>query len=187
MANILESSSSKSSSKKDKTFEGFASLVKHLPTGTVFLFQFLEPVLTNNGHCRTINKYLSGILLVTCGLSCILSSFTDSYKGSDDRTHYALVTPSGLWPATAAESVDLKKYRLRIGDFVHAALSVAVFMVVALLDVNTQQCFYPSLASSEKTLIQALPPVIGTVSGAVFVKFPSTRHGIGYQRTTNSN
>jgi hypothetical protein len=44
-----------------KTFSGVGNLVKLLPTGTVFLFQYLSPVVTNNGHCNTINKYLSAV------------------------------------------------------------------------------------------------------------------------------
>lgn len=41
----------------DRVFKGVGDLIKLLPSGTVFLFQFLSPLLTNNGQCHTVNKY----------------------------------------------------------------------------------------------------------------------------------
>ncbi|XP_031252067.1 protein DMP2-like [Pistacia vera] len=180
-------SSSSSNSISDKTFTGLGNLIKLLPTGTVFVFQFLNPVLTNNGNCSTVNKYLTSFLIGLCGLSCALSCFTDSYKGSDGKTHYGFVTTTGLWPSTNAGSVDLSKYKLRFGDFVHAFFSIIVFGVVSLLDSNTVECFYPSFESSEKILLMVLPPVIGVISGGVFMAFPNTRHGIGYPSSSSSD
>ncbi|RVW55684.1 Protein DMP2 [Vitis vinifera] len=181
------SGKSTQSSITDRTFTGVGNLIKLLPTGTVFLFQFLNPVLTNNGHCHTINKYLTGILLGVCGFSCCFSSFTDSYFGSDGMTHYGVATKNGLWPSSASESVNLSAYKLRVGDFVHAFLSLTVFAVVALLDSNTVDCFYPSFESTEKLLLMVLPPVIGAISSTVFMVFPNKRHGIGYPASQTSH
>ena len=75
-----------------KTLTGFGNLIKLLPTGTVFLYQFLNPVLTNNGNCHVSNKYMSGALIGLCGLSCFFSSFTDSYTGTDGMTHYGNIS-----------------------------------------------------------------------------------------------
>ncbi|ONI28531.1 hypothetical protein PRUPE_1G146200 [Prunus persica] len=175
--------STTSSSKKtvnDRTLTGAGNFIKVLPTGTVFLFQFLNPVLTNNGHCAVLNKSLSAILIAISGFSCFFASFTDSYTGSDGKTHYGVATTKGLWPSTNSKSVDLSAYKLRFGDFVHAFFSLIVFAVVSLLDTNSVRCFYPGFESSEKVLLQALPAIIGAVAGAVFVVFPYSRHGIGY-------
>ncbi|XP_047334320.1 protein DMP2-like [Impatiens glandulifera] len=169
-----------SKSMKDMTLTGLGSLIKLLPTGTVFLFQFLNPVLTNNGNCHPINKYLSGALISVCTMSCFFTTFTDSYKGSDGNTHYGIATFKGLWPSPCSDSVDLSKYKIRFGDFVHAFFSLIVFGVVSLLDSNSVECFYPSFESTEKILLMILPPVIGTVSGTLFMLFPTNRHGIGY-------
>ncbi|XP_043811315.1 protein DMP2 [Manihot esculenta] len=180
----------KDSSKKsiqDKTFAGVGNLIKLLPTGTVFLFQFLNPVFTNNGHCHTVNKYLSGFLIGICGFSCAFSCFTDSYIGSDGITHYGIATVKGLWPSTNAGSVDLSNYKLQFGDFVHALFSVIVFAVLSLLDSNTVECFYPSFESNEKVLLMVLPPVIGAISGTLFMLFPNKRHGIGYPSSSGSS
>jgi hypothetical protein len=179
------SSSSKStgSSQKtiqEKTLSGVGNLIKLLPTGTVFLYQFLSPVLSNNGDCKTINKYLTAILVALCGLSCFFSSFTDSYVGDDAKTHCGVVTSKGLWPSPESKKVDLSTYKLRFADFVHAFFAVLVFAALVLLDGNTVGCFYRVSESTEKTLLQVLPPVVGAVSSVVFVVFPNKRHGIGY-------
>ncbi|XP_008223063.1 PREDICTED: uncharacterized protein LOC103322890 [Prunus mume] len=182
--------STSSSSRKtvnDRTLTGAGNLIKVLPTGTVFLFQFLNPVLTNNGHCAVLNKSLSAILIAISGFSCFFASFTDSYSGSDGKTHYGVATTKGLWPSTNSNSVDLSAYKLRFGDFVHAFFSLIVFAVVSLLDTNSVRCFYPGFESSEKVLLQALPPVIGAVASAVFVVFLNSRHGIGYPSSSSDS
>jgi len=190
---MVEESSSKNTNSSrtgrvtNTTFSAAGSLVKLLPTGTVFVFQFLNPVVTNSGQCNTINKWLSSILLVLCGFSCAFSSFTDSYTGSDNQRHYGFVTRKGLWPSPSSNSVDLSGYKLGVADFVHAALSLLVFAVLGLLDSNTVHCFYASFESTQKSLLQVLPTVIGVFAGGVFMIFPNTRHGIGYPLTSDSN
>ncbi|XP_057771886.1 protein DMP2-like [Salvia miltiorrhiza] len=163
------------------TLAGIGNLIKLLPTGTVFAFQFLNPVFTNDGQCHPIHKYLASFLIAACGASCCFASFTDSYTDNEGNVHYGVATTKGLWPSPSPSSApDLSSYKLRFGDFVHAFFSLVVFSVVSLLDPNTVKCFYPSFESAQKALLMAMPPVIGAISGAVFVMFPNTRHGIGY-------
>ncbi|KAG8373011.1 hypothetical protein BUALT_Bualt12G0126600 [Buddleja alternifolia] len=169
------------------TLAGVGNLIKLLPTGTVFLFQFLNPILTNNGHCHVINKYLSSILIALCGFSCCFASFTDSYTDSEGNTYYGIATRKGLWPTPPSETQDFSSYKLQFGDFVHAFFSLIVFSVVALLDPNSVECFYPSFESTQKILLMTMPPVIGAVSGSIFVLFPNKRHGIGYPPSTPSS
>ncbi|KAK9992426.1 hypothetical protein SO802_027411 [Lithocarpus litseifolius] len=186
-----QSSSSSSSSQttiKDKTLSGLGNLIRLLPTGTVFLYQFLSPVLSNNGHCTTtIYKYLTAILVAVCGFSCFFSSFTDSYVGDDKKTHYGVATLKGLWPSADSKNVDLSAYKLRIGDFVHAFFALIVFGVLVLLDQKTVSCFYPVSDSAEKTLLKVLPPIVGAISSVFFMVFPNNRHGIGYPSSTDTS
>ncbi|CAA0824994.1 DUF679 domain membrane protein 2 [Striga hermonthica] len=177
--------SSKSTTRTQSTLTGIGNLIRLLPTGTVFLFQFLNPLLTNNGHCHVINKYLSAILITICAFSCCFASFTDSYTDDQGNPHYGIATKNGLWPKTSS-GPDLSAYKLRFGDFVHAFFSLVVFGVVALLDPNSVECFYPSFESTQKVLLMVLPPVLGTVSSSIFVMFPNNRHGIGYPFTQSS-
>ncbi|CAN6289327.1 unnamed protein product [Urochloa humidicola] len=177
----------KSVTMADRALRGVSDLIKLLPSGTVFMFQFLTPLVTNNGHCSgTFNKVLSGALLALCGGFCAFSSFTDSYVGSDGRVYYGVVTRRGLRTFSSdpdAPARDLSAYRLRAGDFVHAALSLLVFATIALLDADTVACLYPALQVSERTMMAVLPPVVGGAAGYVFMVFPNNRHGIGYQPT----
>lgn len=168
-----------------KTFQGLGNIIKILPTGTVFLFEFLNSLLTNKGSCHTVNKYLTGALLIICGISCFFASFTDSYVGSNGKVYYGVVTTDGLKAFSDSDSSkkNLSKYKLRFTDFVHAFLALIVFAVIALLDSNIVSCFYPSFESTEKKLIKALPVVIGGISSFVSMVFPSTRHGVGYHQT----
>ncbi|XP_041000970.1 protein DMP2-like [Juglans microcarpa x Juglans regia] len=172
---------------KDHTFSGLGNLVRLLPTGTVFTYQFLSPALSNYGNCNTFKyKFPTSILVGLCGLACFFSTFTDSYVGDDKKTHYGIATWKGIWPSSESKNVDLSAYKLRFADFVHAFFAVAVFGVVVLLDQNTVECFYPVSASTEKTLLKVLPPVVGAVSSVVFMAFPNKRHGIGYPKSTST-
>ncbi|KAF5175569.1 Dmp2 [Thalictrum thalictroides] len=165
-----------------KTVTGLGNLVKLLPSGTFFLFVFLNPALTNNGECRTSNKYLTAIFLALCGFACCFSWFTDSYIDKNGKVQYGIVTKKGLYPLSDPDSssVNLSAYKLCLGDFAHAFLSVIVFAIVALLDPNTMDCFYPSFESTQKQLIMALPPVVAAVASSAFVMFPNQRHGLGF-------
>ncbi|KAK8510940.1 hypothetical protein V6N13_091252 [Hibiscus sabdariffa] len=189
MANS-NTSLSPNSSISGKTFSGFGNLVKLLPTGTVFIFQFLNPVLTNTGQCSLANKVLTSILIALCGFSCAFSCFTDSYRGSDGLVHYGVVTVNGLWlfsdSSSSSGSVDLSSYKLRVGDFVHVFFAIIVFAALSLLDTDTVRSFYPSFESTGKTLLVSLPAVIGVISGTVFMAFPNSRHGMGYPPSDSS-
>ncbi|KAF5175572.1 Dmp2 [Thalictrum thalictroides] len=165
-----------------KTCTSLGDLIKLLPTGTFFLFIFLNPVLTNDGNCNTVNRYLSGILMLVSGFSCCFSWFTDSYVDSEGFTKYGIVTKKGLFvlsDSSDTKLVNSSRYKLRLGDFLHALLSVLIFAIVALLDPNTVKCFYPSFGSEQQVLLTVLPPVVGTIFSFVFVMFPNKRHGIG--------
>jgi ABC-type uncharacterized transport system permease subunit len=96
----------------EKTLKGIANLIKLLPTGTGFLFQFLSALLTDNGHCNDLNKVLTSLLLIGCAFSCCFSSFTDSYVGVDGKLYYGIATKTGLWCFydPNSKSLDLSRY-----------------------------------------------------------------------------
>jgi Protein of unknown function (DUF679) len=96
----------------EKAFQGLGDLVQLLPTGTVFVFQFLNPLLTNSGQCTMTNKVLGGTLLLACSFFGCFSSFTDSYIGTDGKLYYGVVTRKGLWSFSDpnAGSIDLSRY-----------------------------------------------------------------------------
>ncbi|KAK4780600.1 hypothetical protein SAY87_016706 [Trapa incisa] len=164
---------------KDAGLSGLGNLIKLLPTGSVFMFHFLNPLLSNNGDCESEYKLPIQVFISICGLSCFVSTFTDSYMDLEGSVHYGIATPTGLWPSGDG-SVDLSKYKLQISDFVHAFLSLGVYLVVTLLDFETMRCFYQNFVKDEEDMVKILPAIAGIVSGTVFTMFPIKRHGIGY-------
>ncbi|XP_052206900.1 pentatricopeptide repeat-containing protein At1g11290, chloroplastic-like [Diospyros lotus] len=67
----------------------------------------------NNRQCSDSNKSAAAAVIALCGLLCFVSSFTDSYKGSDGRTHYGFATRKGIWPSQATQPVELSAYKIR--------------------------------------------------------------------------
>lgn len=174
----------------NQAFDGLASLIKLLPTGTIFAYQFINPLLLggddgSSSSCDPITKALSIVLIVICGLTCFFNTFTDSYKASDGKTHYGIATFKGLWPNP--DNVDLSSYKIRFGDFVHAFFALFVFDAVALLNDETVDCFYSSFQNKKKILLKVLPTVVGVVSSGVFFLFPTKRHYIGYPASSSAS
>ncbi|KAL6992492.1 Protein dmp6 [Sarracenia purpurea var. burkii] len=127
-------------------------------------------------------------LIALCGLSCILLSFTDSFKDKKGDICYGFATVHGLWVidgSTALPPEDAAKYRLKFIDFVHSFMSILVFAAVALFDQNVVNCFYPRPSDKAEELLTALPVGIGVICSMLFVVFPTRRHGIGFPLTVN--
>ncbi|KAK9992430.1 hypothetical protein SO802_027415 [Lithocarpus litseifolius] len=179
-------SSSTQTTIQDKTLSGLENLNRVLPTGTVFLYQLLSPVLTNYGQCsKTIYKCLTATLVGMCGLSCFITSFTDSYA-DNGKTHYGFATTKGiLWPSPKDKTLPAKA--LGIKDFVHGFLAVFVFGVIVCLDRNTVDCLYPLSESHYRALLEVLPPVVGAISSVIHLYFPNNRRGIGYLSLSKSS
>ncbi|GAB4851189.1 hypothetical protein Ancab_030483 [Ancistrocladus abbreviatus] len=163
--------------------KAFNGLDKLLPVGTIFVFMSLVPILSNNSQCELVNKILTAILIVACGFTCALASFTDSYIDKNGKTHYGIVTTKGLWTFDDSDldtggDKEASQYKLRFVDFVHVGFSLLVFALVTILNSNTVDYFYPSHEAYENTLIIVLPTVISAVASVVFLLFPLSQHGI---------
>ncbi|XP_050240301.1 protein DMP2-like [Quercus robur] len=174
---------------KEKTLSGLENLNRVLPTGTVFLYQLLSPVLTHYGQCsETIYKYLTATLVGMVGLSCFITSFTDSIKDKE-KTHYGFATSDGkLWPSPEGMTLPANTLpALGPKDFVHGFLAVFVFGVIVCLDRNTVDCFYPLSESQHRALLEVLPPVVGAISSVVLLICPNKRRGIGYISLSKSS
>ena len=77
------------------------------------------------------------------------------------------------------------KYKLNFIDFVHAFVSLLVFMIFALSNSNVQSCFFPEAGGNENALVMNLPLGAGVLSSFLFTIFPTTRRGIGYADMSN--
>ncbi|KAH0450270.1 hypothetical protein IEQ34_020962 [Dendrobium chrysotoxum] len=166
-----------------QTFQSTAHLANLLPTGTVLAFQLLSPILANQGQCTSANRFMTTCLLGMCILSCFILSFSDSYRDSAGNVQHGLATFTGFWVVDSPESLPedtARRYRIRFVDFVHALMSVMVFMAVVLVDQNVVACFYPTPSEDVKQIVTALPVAIGAICSVMFLAFPTTRHGIGF-------
>lgn len=172
-----------------KAIKGTAVLSKLLPTGSALTFQLLSPVLTNQGQCKTqVSQYLTLGLVAFCASLCFFLSFTDSFRDERGKVRYGVATLKGLWAMDGPVklSVDKEdKYRLKFIDFVHALVSIMIFVALALFDQNVVKCFCPTPSKEIKELLMVLPVSVGAIGCLLFVSFPTKRHGIGSPLSKN--
>lgn len=164
-----------------RAIQSLGHLSNFLPTGTALLFQFLLPLVSDKGKCSAIaDKYLTGILLVGCAISCCAMCFTDTYTAADGVKYYGIATAHGLWiPASpsnvASSAASACQYKLRLSDFVHASLSVVVFTASSLFDREVKGCYDCSFLPDH---LQSSLPIVGAfLASLLLLLFPSTRHG----------
>lgn len=80
-----------------QTFKSTSHLANLLPTGTVLAFQLLAPIFTNQGACDSVSRAMTAGLVILCGLSSFMLSFTDSFKDDKGQVVYGFTTVHGLW------------------------------------------------------------------------------------------
>ncbi|KAL1560645.1 protein DMP7-like [Salvia divinorum] len=167
-----------------KAFKGTAHLSNLLPTGSVLTFQFLSPIVTNEGKCRSIaSQGATAAVLAFCAATCFAMSFTDSFRDERGKVRYGVATFRGLWVVDGSGGLaaeEAVKYRVRIVDFVHAFLSIAIFAAVAMFDTYVIGCFCPSPSEEAAEMLRTLPVTVGAVCALFFVVFPTRRHGVGF-------
>ncbi|XP_042519198.1 protein DMP4-like [Macadamia integrifolia] len=164
-------------------FHSTSNLANLLPTGTVFAFQLLSPIFSDQGECDMASRHMTAGLVMLCGLSCFLSSFTDSFRDEKGVVHYGIATFRGLWIIDWSLTIppdQASEYRLKFIDFLHAFMSTLVFSAVALFNQNVVNCFYPTPSEETMELLTELPVGIGAIGSAFFLTFPTTRHGFGF-------
>jgi hypothetical protein len=131
---------------------------------------------------------MTAALVTLCGMSCFLLSFTDSFRDKKGNICYGFATMRGLWviDGSATLSPELAaEYQLRFIDFVHAFMSILVFVAVALFDMNVVSCFFPAPSDESQEILTSLPVGIGVICSMLFVAFPTKRHGIGFPLSAN--
>ncbi|XP_039019446.1 protein DMP7-like [Hibiscus syriacus] len=167
-----------------KTFKGTAILSRLLPTGSALTFQLLSPILTNNGRCKTeFRQNLVLSIVAFCAGVCFFLLFTDSYRDERGKVRYGVATFRGLWVMDGKVELSVqeaKKYKLKFIDFLHALVSVMIFLALVLFDQSVVNCFRPKTEEDSNELwLMVLLASIGAIGCLLFVTFPSKRHGIG--------
>lgn len=169
-----------------KTLSKTSMLVNFLPTGTLLTFEMLLPSVSGDGKCSPVSTLMINALLGLCTVSCFFFHFTDSFKGPDGKVYYGFVTPKGLAVFRSGLGVEVPKderYRVGLTDFVHAVMSVLVFMAVAFSDHRVTDCLFPGHVKDMDEVMESLPLMVGIICSGLFLVFPTTRYGIGCMAT----
>ncbi|XP_010455132.1 PREDICTED: uncharacterized protein LOC104736775 [Camelina sativa] len=174
----------------------FANL---LPTGTALMFETLIPSFSNGGECtnKPANKFLTISLISFCAAACLFSSFTDSFVGEDGRIYYGIATANGLYilndypdedgydPESGLTGDKKRRCKLSFVDFVHAFVSVVVFLSLAVESSDFRRCLLPeddghSWGGHFVLMIKYFAVMVVTVASFFFAIFPTKRRGIGF-------
>ncbi|KAE8814247.1 hypothetical protein D1007_08303 [Hordeum vulgare] len=165
-----------------------ANLAQLLPTGSVMAYQILAPSFSNQGKCYPSNWWITLGLVVVLAASCMFFAFTDSIV-HNGKVYYGLAMYRRLNIFNISKTEEheefrdipgeLERRRLRKQDFVHAFLTVIVFLTMAFSDVGLQNCFFPHADTDTQQLLKNLPLGMAVFSSLVFTIFPSKRNFIG--------
>lgn len=166
-----------------KTLSKTSLLGNFLPTGTLLTFEMVLPSIYKNGQCTHVHVIMIHFLLVMCALSCFFFHFTDSFHGADGNVYYGFVTPKGLSvfkPGLADVAVPKDdRYKVGFQDFVHAVMSVMVFVAIAVSDHRVTNCLFPGRERDMDQVRESFPLMVGVVCSSLFLVFPTSRRGIG--------
>ncbi|GLT61106.1 hypothetical protein SLA2020_338350 [Shorea laevis] len=93
------------------------------------------------------------------------------------------VTPKGLAVfKTGLGAVEVpkdEKYKVGFTDFVHAMMSVMVFVAIAFSDHRVTNCLFPGHANDMDEVMESFPLMVGIICSSLFLVFPNTRFGVG--------
>ncbi|KAH7532648.1 protein DMP8 [Ziziphus jujuba] len=166
-----------------KTLSKTSMLVNFLPTGTLLTFEMVLPSIYRNGRdCSAVTTMMIHLLLGLCALSCFFFHFTDSFRGPDGKVYYGFVTPKGLALFKPGLKVDVPKedkYKMGLTDFVHAIMSVMVFVAIAFSDHRVTDCLFPGHEKEMDEVMKSFPLMVGIICSSLFLVFPNTRYGVG--------
>ncbi|KAE8697467.1 granule-bound starch synthase 2 [Hibiscus syriacus] len=165
-----------------KTISKTSMLVYFLPTGTLLTFELVLPSVYRHGVCTHVTTIMIYSLLGLCALSCFFFHFTDSFRGPDGTVYYGFVTPNGLAlfkPGLEVESPKDDKYKVGLTDFIHAIMSVLVFVAIALSDHGVTNCVFPGREKEMDQVMEGFPLMVGVIFSGLFLVFPKTRFGVG--------
>ncbi|XP_073306592.1 protein DMP7-like [Primulina huaijiensis] len=158
---------------------GTARLNVLLPTATILAFTIFAPLLTNDGKCTTLDRWLMGFFLAFSAASCVFFSFTDSFRSATGRLYYGVATFGGIrtFGGGHIRPCVPSDFRLRWGDMFHATLAPFAFLAFALFHSDVLSCYHLALP---RKFVNIVPLVVGFVTSVLFSLFPSRRRGIGY-------
>lgn len=158
---------------------GIAQLNALLPTAIILAFTLLHPLITNDGQCTSLTRWIMGCFLALSATYCVLFSITDSFRTATGRLYFGVATVNGMWTICAGhvKPREPSDYRLRWPDLFYCLLSLLAFLTFAAAHSDVLNCYNVDLPQKIRIYV---PLVVGFLISALFVIFPSRRKGIGY-------
>nr|XP_027092951.1 protein DMP2-like [Coffea arabica] len=141
---------------------GTARLNVLLPTATILAFTIFAPLVTNDGKCKSLERWLMGSFLAFLAASCVFFSFTDSFRTATGRLHYGVATIKGIWTFNGGKTKPCvpSDYRLRCSDMFHASLSLIAFLTFATSHSDVLDCYHLVVP---RKVTNSVPLVVGFV------------------------
>ncbi|OIW02526.1 hypothetical protein TanjilG_12840 [Lupinus angustifolius] len=166
-----------------KTLSKTSMLGNFLPTGTLLTFEMVLPSIYKDGQCTHVQTIMINLLLALGSLSCFFFHFTDSFQGADGNVYYGFVTPKGLSvfkPGLTVEVPKDERFKVGFTDFVHAIMSMLVFVAIAFSDHRVTSCLFPGHEKDMEQVRDSFPLMVGIVCSSLFLVFPTSRRGMGF-------
>lgn len=82
-------------------------------------------------------------------------------------------------PGLEVEVPKEERYKVGLTDFVHAMMSVMVFVAIAFSDFRVTSCLFPGHEKEMDQVMESFPLMVGVICSGLFLVFPNTRYGIG--------
>lgn len=72
-----------------------------------------------------------------------------------------------------------ERFKVSLTDFVHAIMSVMVFVAIAFSDHRVTDCLFPGHETQMDQVMESFPLMVGIVCSGLFLLSSNARHGIG--------
>ena len=86
-------------------------------------------------------------------------------------------------PGLEVEVPKDERFKIGLTDFVHAMMSVMVFIAIAFSDHRITDCLFPGSQKDMDEAMESFPLMVGIICSGLFLVFPNTRYGIGCMAT----
>ncbi|KAL8142340.1 hypothetical protein V2J09_015372 [Rumex salicifolius] len=146
------------------TLSKTSMLAHFLPTGTLLTFEMVLPSIYGVGRSSTVSTTMMITLLSLCTLSCFFFHFTDSFRTPDGKVVYGFVTTKGLAVFKSGLGLNVPKddkFHVHFSDFVHAMMSVMVFLSIAFSDHRVTTCLLPEYTKEMEEAMESFPLMVG--------------------------
>eukprot|EP00798_Chlamydomonas_sp_ICE-L_P007518 gene7518-665_t len=164
----------------------------YFPTRSLTTFWILaNVVISNTPECIDEDQQLLTALIVIFSLFVVMVSFTDAYTASNAQVYPVLIFPVYGPVCFMLPSVDDKDrvydaFYLKVRDYLHAILSLATFVLIAVFINPISTCLYPSTnpqsdeaSKFSDSTVRTIPIVVALIAALMMMCLGPPRQMIG--------